>query len=74
MSNNHPNRNWRARMQAAADQWLADLIALWRQGSGVREFSDRDRELLRAGYVAGYADGRRRGAVTDVPKNGTGVP
>lgn len=61
VSNNHPNRGWRGRMQAAADQWLAEFIAFWAQPPERRELSQRDRELLRAGYIAGYTDGRKRG-------------
>lgn len=56
---NHPNRNWRARMNNAADQWLAQ----WPMERPVprRPITDEElRILLRAAYLAGYEDGRRR--------------
>lgn len=59
MSNNHPNRNWRARMRAACDQWLS--LWDWRGTMGARLLTDDElRELLRQAYAAGYTDGRKR--------------
>ena len=57
---NHPNRNWRARLQAAADQWLesdeAQEITGGPEASPVKR--QERREVARAGYVAGFAAGR----------------
>lgn len=57
---NHPNRGWRSRMQAAADQWLI--------GEGSRLTGalpstepERGQELrlrVRLAYISGYQDGR----------------
>ena len=70
MNNNHPSRNWRARMRAAADQWLHDYrqhgygYPQPRAGStapaAVLLTPEQLDDLMRAGYVAGYADGRKR--------------
>lgn len=58
---NHPNRNWRARMQAAADQWLqtAQSKVLARVPyAGPQDAALRER--LREAYLAGYQDGHKR--------------
>ena len=57
---NHPNRNWRQRMQAAADQWLetshakvlAEVPYTGPQGDALRK-------RLRDAYIAGYQDARK---------------
>ncbi len=55
---NHPNRNWRSRMQAGCLKFLD----LWRwpaQGqAGVLTHADL-REVMVKSYCAGYADGRQ---------------
>ena len=56
---NHPNRNWRRRMQQAADQWLSQFP--WRTEPGARMMSESDlREAMRRAYVAGFEDGRKK--------------
>lgn len=62
---NHPNRNWRQRMQAAADQWLTTPAGrvlseapLTIEHEAARMIGLRNR--LREAYLAGYADGRKR--------------
>lgn len=60
---NHPNRNWRQRMQQAADQWLqtsearclAEIIPYtWPQSEALSK-------RIRLAYLAGYQDGRKGG-------------
>lgn len=54
MSNNHPNRNWRARARQAAAAFAeqyADLSQLQPTPAGVQM-------LLREAYLAGFAAGR----------------
>jgi hypothetical protein len=55
---NHPNRNWRQRLNTAADQWMASneaqLMANLPQGPGA--LSAR----LRLAYLAGLRDGEGR--------------
>lgn len=54
---NHPSRNWRSRMRAAAAQWLS----LWRWPGGATLLTeDQVRTLMRTAYEAGYTDGRKR--------------
>ena len=58
---NHPKRNWRANMHAAADQWLqtshakvlAEVHYTGPQGDALRK-------RLRDAYLAGYQDGRKK--------------
>jgi len=58
---NHPNRNWRRRMQQAADQWQETSA-----GKALAEipFDLRDpttlRNRLRQAYLCGYEDGRKK--------------
>lgn len=58
---NHPNRNWRARMRAAADQWLttseARVLIEVPVAHGKTDAALRQR--IRDAYEAGYADGRK---------------
>ncbi len=50
---NHPNRNWRTRMHVACAEWLARWN--WQGQPGARMLiEDQLRDLLRAGYLAGY--------------------
>lgn len=59
----HPNRNWRRRMEQAADQWLetahakvlAEVPYIGPQVAVLRK-------RLREAYLAGYQDGRKRDA------------
>jgi hypothetical protein len=55
---NHPNRNWRQRLNHAADQWMstqeAQVMANLPQGPGA--LSAR----LRLAYLAGLRDGEGR--------------
>ncbi len=54
---NHQNRNWRARMQASADQWMST----WALPAGPVGLVtvEQVRQLLRTAYLAGYTDGRK---------------
>jgi hypothetical protein len=57
---NHPNRNWRRQMEAAADQWTMtpeceSLIFL----PAIRPVDNAIRAQLREAYLAGYQDGRK---------------
>ena len=55
-ANNHPNRNWRRAMHAAADAHLASYR--W-PAPGVQAMTPEQlRELLRTAYSAGYEAGR----------------
>ncbi len=60
---NHPNRNWRRRMQQAADQFLADQEHLIEQVMPATWYADSERASLRTrirqAYLAGYQDGRK---------------
>ncbi len=56
MNNNHPNRNWRARMHAQCAERLARLDCLGRLGT---LSEDQLREVMAQCYRAGYEDGRR---------------
>lgn len=51
---NHPNRNWRRVMHAAADDHVADCCG---PESGVRT-PNEIQALVRAAYIAGYTAGR----------------
>lgn len=55
---NHPNRNWRRRMEHAADQWLETSA-----GKALAEIPLATlaglRNRLREAYLYGYRDGRR---------------
>jgi hypothetical protein len=57
MSNNHPSRGWRARMQNSCNQWLELARWLWLQPPIGH---DETRDRLRTAYLAGYQDGRKR--------------
>lgn len=59
---NHPNRNWRQRMQAAADQWLETSAGkvLAEVPIDPRRLVEGLRNRLRQAYLAGYQDGRKR--------------
>lgn len=53
---NHPNRNWRTRMQAACAEYLATFR--W-MPAGTRMISDADlREFAAGAYRIGYESGR----------------
>jgi hypothetical protein len=58
---NHPNRNWRARMRASADQWLttteAKVLVEVPLDHRYREQAMRNR--IRSAYEAGYRDARK---------------
>lgn len=56
---NHPNRNWRARLNAAADQWLGEREAELLAQMPLRE-AGAIRLRLRLAYLAGLRDGERR--------------
>jgi hypothetical protein len=63
VSNNHPNRNWRARMQSACDQWLssaAQVLYVMPQCSDEPARTEGLRNRIRTAYLAGYIDGRKR--------------
>lgn len=60
---NHPNRGWRARMRADADQWLTSkhahvLIQVPISANPVRR-AEGMLNRLREAYEAGYKDGRK---------------
>lgn len=63
---NHPNRNWRQRMQAAADQWQqTSARVLWElplRSNPSTGWAPQNglRERCRESYLAGYTDGRKR--------------
>lgn len=61
---NHPNRNWRRRMQNAADQYLADQQHLIDAAMPAAWYAESERGALRTrirqAYLAGYHDGRKR--------------
>lgn len=56
---NHPNRNWRARMHAAADQFLESPEGHEAIGPGPPTEMSARRKAARAGYVSGYEAGRQ---------------
>ena len=56
---NHPNRNWRARLNAAADQWLGTFEGTLLAGIPLRD-DGAIRARLRLAYLAGLRDGERR--------------
>ena len=53
---NHPNRNWRRAMHAAADAHLARYP--WPEGGMHMMTPDQLRDALRTAYLAGYQDCR----------------
>ncbi|HSV73523.1 MAG TPA: hypothetical protein VLH79_07170 [Chthonomonadales bacterium] len=58
---NHPNRNWRRRMEQAADQFLESsagkvLVEVPLSPGSVQGLRNRIREA----YLSGYRDGRKR--------------
>lgn len=53
-ANNHPNRNWRRVMHAAADDHVAGV----RGSDSGAQTPDQIQGLIRAAYVAGYTAGR----------------
>lgn len=58
---NHPNRNWRRRMQQSADQWLSGAASVLytlplRNDEPARSEGLRNR--LREAYLAGYKAAR----------------
>lgn len=55
---NHPNRNWRARMRASADQWSASQEGLLLADTMVSRMAIVER--LRLAYLAGLRDGEKR--------------
>jgi hypothetical protein len=56
MMANHPNRNWRRVMDAAAEAHLSGYC--WPDGGAHVMTPDELREVLRAAFVAGYTAGR----------------
>lgn len=56
MPPNHPNRNWRARMNAACADWLARWR--WRDHGSRLIGDDELRTLLVDSYCTGYEAGR----------------
>lgn len=59
---NHPNRNWRRRMQSEAAAFLG--AQQWPDGDGAFVMSRDDlRTLLERAFGAGYASGRMSRAV-----------
>lgn len=59
---NHPNRNWRQRMQVAANQWLsgvASVLYTMPLGNDEPARTDGLRNRIREAYLAGYQDGRK---------------
>lgn len=60
--NNHPNRNGRARIQAATDQWMetSEATALTVALAALPEWGRNQaaRDLLRRAYSAGYVASR----------------
>lgn len=56
---NHPNRNWRNRLNAAADQWCADREATLLANVPMRD-AGAMRQRLRLAYLAGLRDGEGR--------------
>ena len=60
--NNHPNRNWRRRMQSEAAAFLS--AQQWPEGGGAFVMPRDDlRTLLERAFGAGYASGRISRAV-----------
>jgi len=59
---NHPNRNWRRRMQQAADQWLSTDAGRFLSESPLSAAGVYEglRKRLRDAYLAGYQDGKKR--------------
>ena len=55
---NHPNRNWRARMRASADQWSASVEASLLSDMSMSRMALTQR--LRLAYLAGLRDGEKR--------------
>lgn len=56
--NNHPNRNWRARMDAACEAFLDRWR--WPAQTSVGVLSpDELRAVMAQAYEAGYTDGRQ---------------
>lgn len=53
---NHPNRNWRRVMHAAADAHLAGYR--WPDGGFQMLTPEQLRELLKTAFIAGYESGR----------------
>jgi hypothetical protein len=57
---NHPNRNWRRVMHAAADAHLDRYP--WNDGGAYMMTPEQLRDALRKAYIAGYVEGRVTGA------------
>lgn len=64
--NNHPSRNWRRVMNAAADAHLASYR--WPEGGVQVMPPEQLRQILRAAYIAGYTEGRASRAVRNDPR------
>ena len=62
---NHPNRNWRSRLRAAADQWMTTI-----EGELLGEtvaLSKSPRLIVRLAYLAGLRDGEgRKGELSSI--------
>jgi len=53
---NHPNRNWRSRLQSAADQWLETDEA--RELAAPSPDPIERRRRIRQAYITGFEAGR----------------
>lgn len=65
MSNNHPSRNWRQRLNNAADQWAVSIEAELLVDTPIGAYNAEDylaawRKRLRLAYLAGIRDGEGR--------------
>ena len=64
---NHPNRNWRQRLNTAADQWAVSIEADLLVDTPIGAYNSEDylagwRKRLRLAYLAGIRDGEGRTA------------
>lgn len=57
---NHPNRGWRKRAEQAADQWLDTDEGRVLVEVPLAPDPEARRKRVRAAYLAGYRDGRRK--------------
>jgi hypothetical protein len=62
---NHPNRNWRQRLNTAADQWASTIEAELLVDTPIGAYNEADylaawRKRLRLAYLAGLRDGEGR--------------
>ena len=65
VSNNHPNRNWRQRLNNAADQWAVSIEAELLVDTPIGAYNAENylaawRKRLRLAYLAGVRDGEGR--------------